>query len=412
MHFNFRNTVNMASIHLIKRKKGDGHQCSFYYMKDGKSCRHQFKLDIACPKTAQRLADEAERAFRLALVAREDTLTREWWESFADGAMMACGMKPVFYSENIVINVARDWLATSTASQRTIDTYGRHIAFIEAHAFGSKPILSISKMDCEDLMKDFAKGRAKGTVKVFRSTLQGIFKYAARYEMITRNPSQGLEIVGEEGFERKMFSVEDVRKLREFFANERNVLTLSKEMSVEEFRDWRAMMEASLRGAIRLSDNSKLTSDDLTWRGDVLFLSYMAEKTRNTTKKVVHIPCSDLFAALVGDREGPLFPTLYEMSTQSRNGLSARWLLLQEAAGVSREPVKLASGKVVSTKSFHSTRHTCPSWMAAAGVPEHDIREITGHAGSILNEVYLHQVQEEQAKHKVSMDEFEKRHGL
>ena len=130
------------------------------------------------------------------------------------------------------------------------------------------------------------------------------------------------------------------------------------------------------------------------------------------TGAVVEMPCSDRFRELVEGKEGYLCTILAKKKTEGRNGLSARWLLIQEAAGVDRAPVKTASGKMVSTKSFHSYRHTCPSWMVAAGSSENEVRAVTGHSGKILNEVYLHQVREDQARQKTLRDKWERSHGL
>ena len=400
----------MASIHKIKRAKGNVHKASFYYQKDGERLRYQTTIPKSDPKIAQRIADDLEATFKSAGMNSQETLTREWWKNQNDGMMRAWGLNPVFSSEVLFSGSALKWLESSSATGSTLKTYERHVKFITGHKLGPKPILAATRMDCETLLRDFAVGRAKGTVKVFRATLQAIFKYCLENELIQKNVSTGISLsfLQDGGFKRQLFSVDDVKKMREFLANPFNAHSLEGSMSLEEFGEWRIMMEMSLRGAVRIKDNSLLTSDDLALRGDVLFLKYRAEKTG----AVVEIPCSDLFRQLVEDKKGFLCPTLAPKKTEGRNGLSARWLLVQEMAGVDRAAVETASNRMVSTKSFHSFRHTCPSWMAAAGIPENDVRAVTGHSGEILNEVYLHQVREEQARQKVVMDNWEKSHGL
>ena len=400
----------MASIHKIKRAKGDVHKVSFYYQKDGERLRHQTTIPEPDPKTAQRMANDLESTFKVIGMNSQETLTREWWQKQADGMMAAWGLNPVFSSEILLAGAAQRWLESSSATGSTLKTYERHVKFIAGHKLSSKPILAATRIDCETLLRDFAVGRAKGTVKVFRATLQAVFRYCLENELIHKNVSTGISLsfLEDGGFKRQLFSVEDVKKMREFLANPFNVHSFGGSMSPEEFGEWRIMMEMSLRGAVRIKDNSLLTSDDLTLRGDVLFLKYKAEKTGT----VVEIPCSDLFRELVEGKEGFLCPILAKKKTEGRNGLSARWLLVQEAAGVDRTPVKTASDRMASTKSFHSFRHTCPSWMVAAGIPENDVRTVTGHSRVILNEVYLHQVREEQAQQKVILDKWEKRHGL
>jgi integrase len=52
--------------------------------------------------------------------------------------------------------------------------------------------------------------------------------------------------------------------------------------------------------------------------------------------------------------------------------------------------VKTGAGKNFNAKSFHSTRHTCNSLLANAGVPMDIRRAITGHADDVTNMIYTH----------------------
>lgn len=58
-------------------------------------------------------------------------------------------------------------------------------------------------------------------------------------------------------------------------------------------------------------------------------------------------------------------------------------------AGVAREKAGKA-GRNLTSKSFHSLRHSFNSWLANAGVPQEIRQRILGHASVAMNDGYTH----------------------
>lgn len=395
----------MATVKKYSGKRGTSYRATFSTTVNGVRKRVPMTLPVSSMKEARTMADEIERTMKTAEAT--PTISKEWWMEQADRMMGALGREPLFCLDILWGDLADEWLLSKTkAGKSTLSTYKAHVRFIHSQDLSKQAVSLVSQDGLQAVMEAFGEGRAEGTTRVFRATLQGIGKLAEKKGLTTGNLASGLELTGdsEGGIERQMYDFGDVMKLRSFFDDSEN----RGEMELAEFKEWQVLMEISLRGAIRLGDNVKLTSDDLLWENDVLFIRYQAEKTKG---KDVFLPVSDFVCERVRGVSGPLFPSLRSKPVGGARGLSKRWIELAEKAGVDPLYKETASGNNSPQKSFHSFRHTCPSWLLAAGVPKERVLAYTGHTDEkILDLHYVHQVKEAMKEDKIAQDNFERTH--
>jgi len=87
-----------------------------------------------------------------------------------------------------------------------------------------------------------------------------------------------------------------------------------------------------------------------------------------------------------------LAPSLAVTPADGAAGLSSQFAAILVAAGIEGRKVegKGEKGRRFHSKTFHSTRHTCNSLLANAGVPADVRRMITGHSDTETNIIYTH----------------------
>lgn len=107
----------------------------------------------------------------------------------------------------------------------------------------------------------------------------------------------------------------------------------------------------------------------------------LVEPLASHLEKVLAQPSDSLFLA----------PSLAGLPAGHVNGLSAQFAAILTACGVSGHKVAgKGRGRAFHSKTFHSTRHTCNSLLANAGIPADIRRMITGHADDATNLIYTH----------------------
>jgi integrase len=86
----------------------------------------------------------------------------------------------------------------------------------------------------------------------------------------------------------------------------------------------------------------------------------------------------------------PITPKLYGRPTNRKNGLSAEFTKLLDAANITRVFTDADTGaRRVADVGFHALRHTAASNLADAGVPE-DVRLAHLGQSSRVNKDYTH----------------------
>jgi integrase len=131
----------------------------------------------------------------------------------------------------------------------------------------------------------------------------------------------------------------------------------------------------------------KAITEGIDWHSKKVV--YVAQKT----KKLVTVPLHpQLEQALKKHQSGigdtPVFPTLAGKITGGRQGLSSRFKSIMEKAGIQGEQTPASGGRVLSSLSFHSLRHSFVSEMANAGVAPEVRMKLAGHSNEDVHEGY------------------------
>ncbi|CAN5273188.1 hypothetical protein BH23VER1_BH23VER1_29030 [soil metagenome] len=87
-----------------------------------------------------------------------------------------------------------------------------------------------------------------------------------------------------------------------------------------------------------------------------------------------------------------MFPSLAEIGTRGRNGLSQQFAAIMAKAGIKGQITEPQGkmGRNRSSHSSHSLRHSFNSAMANASVPQEIRQRLTGHASKAINDRYTH----------------------
>ena len=163
--------------------------------------------------------------------------------------------------------------------------------------------------------------------------------------------------------------------------------------------EWRVFILLGALAGLRIRDAA-----NLKWRNVDLLkqsITFEPQKQRRSTKskKVLVIPIHKSLQALLellpssDSGESYLLPSLAEIPTSGRKGLSMSFLDLMDQAGIQRDVVRAkkdGAKRQVSKRSFHSLRHTANTWMAHGGVSQERRRQVVGHSDNSTNDIYTH----------------------
>jgi integrase len=208
--------------------------------------------------------------------------------------------------------------------------------------------------------------------------------------VIKHNPAALVEKVGaKQGTSRVAFEADEVAKLLLACANWQG---LGK-------TEWVTMVLLGLCTGARISDCSKMGVKHVIEQGEELTLRFSPQKNERQ-KLVVELPVveplrSHLKALLPTLPPNALFCPVVN-ALRGRGNASRVFGLLLDSCGIG-DGQQAVEGRRYKWRqhSFHSLRHTLPTWLAAAGVPE-DIRmKITGHATVKVARGYTHREMED-----------------
>ena len=217
------------------------------------------------------------------------------------------------------------------------------------------------------------------SVNQYVKILAGAFEKARKLGYIPINPCAALDALAvEESDGREHFTMEQVERLA----------------IAASGSDWEGVVWAAFYSGGRLQDIANLSwaqidcADPQRW-----WLRLKAKKTKATT----HIPVIGRFRIwLEKQRRGvgraALFPSLAGRSSGSNSGLSTEFKRIMEIAGVRGRIIRQGEGKRRTTESlsFHSFRHSYPSWLERNGVSEEIRMRLTGHALKKAHRNYVH----------------------
>lgn len=245
--------------------------------------------------------------------------------------------------------------------------------------------LTIGKLrEFRDKLK--AEGRTAKTTNHYLKDLNSALLAGVKEGHIQRSPADNLEPLPEEdSTSREPLTFAEVSKL------------LAKAPS----EDWRGVILLGTFGGLRLGDAAQITRGCIDLQEKVIrFNPQKTARKKGAKKAPILLP---MHAELVRHFEGidlpadsaaPAFPSLARVSIAGNNGLSARFVRIMDAAGVSRgrtrEHVDGKAGRSAHARSFHSLRHTFNSSMFNGGVSQETRMKLVGHADAKTNSDYTH----------------------
>lgn len=337
--------------------------------------------------TAQKIADEFQA---VALKAGpEGKITRDYVVDTVNHILKLAGHRPVVDQQSWCDYSAR-WLEAMAKrvpkqlSKGTYQTYVGHLKNFTAH-LGTDVKIPLGSLTAERIQTWYRAqidgGLAATTVNNMATTISTIFERAKDEGFTTRNPVNLLTRDDHTGNQRDPFTAEDQDRILAYLRADR-----SRE-------DWLTVALLGLCTSQRLRDCADATRSSFEFGDPWLIWTVRQAKTKKTLRIPIVEPAASHIAAVLRRKGDSLFlaPSLANCEDSWKNGLSAQFAAILEAAGVKgRHIAGKGKGRSFNSKTFHSTRHTCNSALARAGVPV-DIRKlITGHAAVATNIIYTH----------------------
>ncbi|MDB6140211.1 MAG: integrase family protein, partial [Verrucomicrobiaceae bacterium] len=229
---------------------------------------------------------------------------------------------------------------------------------------------------------------AIATARLAFSVVARILDAARLDGILTVNPAEGIErnaqAVGDDddsgGGERRPYTAEELTTLLKVCATWQN----------KGGSEWVTMVLVALCTAARLVDSARMGVEHLVQTKEGWSLHWMPRKTRRFKKRievpVVNPLLGHLQALIKKQPAGPFCPVLAAIKSTSQ--LSAVFSHILDAAAIGTK-TKGKHGQHRDTV-FHSLRHTLPTLLESAGVPESTIMQITGHTTKAMVRRYTH----------------------
>jgi integrase len=245
---------------------------------------------------------------------------------------------------------------------------------------GKDANLPLGAIDGDRLQRWYAEGRASGlsisSMNSAAGAVSAIFERARNEGFTTRNPVALLKRDAAGGNTRDPFTAEDMEKLLRYLRAE------------PARQEWLTVALLGLCTSQRLGDCVKAMRSQFVEQSPF----WVWELRQGKTKKKMRIPIVDPLASHLEElwKKGPTSLYLAPQLAQERD-LSTKFTEILVAAGVvGRKVERKGKGRSFASKTFHSTRHTCNSLLANAGVPADVRRMITGHSDTETNLIYTH----------------------
>jgi len=358
----------MASIHKDPRGKSPYWYCA-YRLPNGKRVFRSTKLTDkkAALQFCRKLEKAGDEAVRGRLTeARARDLISEILEQ-ATGESLR-GFK------------VRDWfehwleIKEKVRAGRTLDRYRQVIRDFLA-SLGSRGNLWLHQITSRDILTYrsaiTAAGKTACTANLSIKVVSAAFNTALRQHITDKNPCTALENLEEHAEERDTFTPAQVSKL-----------LLAAE------GDWRGAILLGYYTGARLGDVANMQWSAIDWQKKTLH--FAPRKTRKPLTIPLHPQLERELRKNPGIGKAPLFPSLAEKDTGGRFGLSGRFTAIMEKAGIEGKLTAASGGRMLSSLSFHSLRHSFTSAMANAGVTPEIRMKLTGHSDKDVHASYTH----------------------
>jgi integrase len=364
--------LHMASIHRDSQGRSPYWYCAFYGADGRRMLRSTKETDR---KAAQKICFLWEKAGHAA--RRRELTAAAGRKVIAEMVAISSGEVLEFHS---VQGWIRSWLVGKKGSTARA-TYAKYEQLLNGFLshLGKRaeaPLASVSLGDIaafRDRLR--SEGRSVSTCNIARNVVSIAFAAARRQGLITHNPCEAVDNLRSSdraGLGREAFSHEEVLRL----------VTVAED-------DWRGAIILAATSGLRLGDVANLRWEALDMEEGLLRV------TTGKTGAVVVLPVHPDFAAWIATRselgiaKASVFPELARRRADGRGGLSHQFGLLVEKAGIVRRiTAREGKGRTVTSKSFHSLRHTFVSQLANSGVASEVRPRLVGHSDKGVHKKY------------------------
>lgn len=330
-------------------------------------------------------------------------LSREHIQQSIDDILRLAGHRPVVHSRTWLQH-SQAWLEAQkkripkTLTLRTWQTYSGHLKNFSGWLADELTTMPLLGLTGEHLQRWYhagiESGLSAGTMNNTATTLSAVFQHAIDEGVATRNPVNLINREGATGNIRDTFTLEQMDRILEHLRKTSQ-------------QDWLTVALLGFCTSQRLEDcahavRSAFEQEQFGKLGQW----WVWTLTQRKTGKSIRIPLVEPLAAHIAAvmRQKPasmlLAPSLARDTTGGwQDSLSAQFAQILTDCGIQGRHVPgKGKGRGFNSLTFHSTRHTCNSLLAEAGVPA-DIRLlITGHGDKRTNLGYTHIADETKAK--------------
>ena len=272
-----------------------------------------------------------------------------------------------------------DWISSlkgSIAPSTTTKYTGIKNAFIEW--LGPRSDANLSSLGPKDFLeyRNFLldEGRTPKTADlIVRKILGAPLRQAVKLGTLSKNPLANVPPLKKGRFEKGVFAPEEISRL----------------VNVAE-RDWKGAILVGYFTGARLQDVCNLRWDSVDLAKKII--RFRTAKTDQAITLAIHPELEDhlITCADSDDSRAFVFRTLAGKLSPALS-IAFKQIMGKAGieAGVAREKLG-AKGKTISSRSWHSLRHSFNSALANQGVSQELRQKFTGHSTAEMNAVYTH----------------------
>lgn len=374
----------MGSLHKDPHGRSKFWYCAFSEWDADEGCRRRrFKSTKTTNKQqATQICRTWEQAAKTAQTGQlTPDRAREILATGLEGIFLASNREPM--KRYTVRQWGQQWL-DSKLIENTLHTHERYTGIMTRfyqHLRGKadRDIASVTASEITTFRDKLAKELSINTANLAVKTLRVCFGAAYSNDLLTSNTAAKV----------KKLKLPRIGHRREFKPAEIRLLLQAAGNS-----EWRGMILTALYTGQRLGDVARLRWGDMHL--DTREIVFRVSKTNEVLPLPMASPLADYLESLPSsdDANSFVFPKL---AACSRTGiLSNQFYKVMELAGLvpPRKNVETGKGhrerRTVSALSFHSLRHSCVTFLKAAGVSDAVAQAIAGHASSAVSRIYTH----------------------
>ncbi len=271
-----------------------------------------------------------------------------------------------------------------TRSLATYRHYKTHVENFRDFIGETSSLRSITKRQVQDWYNALKKSGLKPkTLLAYLKSVRRLFVDAIDEGVLTRSPAAKIKTVSGATRKKEPFSAGDLS------------LIFQELESLKHPAEWHLVCLFGLCLGLRLNDCTIRKWDEVELEGAMTHINYIPGKTAAhgiTVKAPLVDPLLSALKSTKQDSSGFITPTLAKLPSSGRGSLSTVFGDAMRESGVEYRFEEGEGDKGIgwASKGFHSFRHTLPSLMAAANVPEQIRMGIVGHTKLETHLGYTH----------------------